>query len=122
MLTAATDRQESHNFLAEVARQLLPRFLPEAPSLLTSCKRHKLPCPASPASSGPIETACCLWRRLRARRGVDPGSLETASGVAPLVIGKPQPDLIQMILEVLGSDPDMTFMRGDRIESDIIAG
>lgn len=42
--------------------------------------------------------------------------------MAPLVIGKPQPDLIQMILEVLGSDPDMTFMRGDRIESDIIAG
>ena len=60
--------------------------------------------------------------------GYEPGAgsilaaIETASGVAPLVIGKPQPDLIRMALEVLGSDPETTFMLGDQIETDIIAG
>lgn len=42
--------------------------------------------------------------------------------MAPPIIGKPQPDLIQMILEILGSDPDMIFMLTDQIETDIIAG
>lgn len=60
--------------------------------------------------------------------GFEPGAgsilaaIETASGVAPLVIGKPQPDLIRMALHVLGSDPTTTFMLGDQIETDIIAG
>ncbi|WP_229665137.1 HAD-IIA family hydrolase [Paracoccus acridae] len=60
--------------------------------------------------------------------GFEPGAgsilaaIETASGVMPLVIGKPQPDLIRMALHILGSDPATTFMLGDQIETDIIAG
>jgi len=60
--------------------------------------------------------------------GYEPGAgsilaaIETASGVAPLVTGKPQPDLIHMALDILGSDPATTFMLGDQIETDIMAG
>ena len=51
-----------------------------------------------------------------------PWRLSPPSGVAPLVISNPQPDLIRVALEVLDSDPDRTFMRDDQIETDIIAG
>jgi 4-nitrophenyl phosphatase len=67
-------------------------------------------------------------RMLPHGNGYEPGAgsilaaIETASGVVPVVIGKPQPDLIRMALEVLGSDPETTFMLGDQIETDIIAG
>ena len=60
--------------------------------------------------------------------GYEPGAgsilaaIQTASGVTPVVTGKPQPDLIHMALEILGSDPETTFMLGDQIETDIMAG
>lgn len=49
-------------------------------------------------------------------------AIQTASGVAPRIIGKPQPDLLHVALKILGSDPQKTFMLGDQIETDIIAG
>lgn len=49
-------------------------------------------------------------------------AIETASGVTPQVVGKPQPDLVHMALEILGTDPQTTFMLGDQIETDIRAG
>lgn len=49
-------------------------------------------------------------------------AIETASGVTPQVVGKPQPDLVHMALEILGTDPLTTFMLGDQIETDIRAG
>lgn len=61
-------------------------------------------------------------------QGYEPGAgsilaaIETASGVAPVVVGKPRPDLIRMALAVLGSDPATTAMLGDQIETDIVAG
>lgn len=60
--------------------------------------------------------------------GYEPGAgsilaaIETASGVAPIVTGKPQPDLVHMALEILDSDPATTLMLGDQIETDIMAG
>jgi 4-nitrophenyl phosphatase len=60
--------------------------------------------------------------------GYEPGAgsilaaIQTASGVTPVVTGKPHPDLIHMALEILGSDPETTFMLGDQIETDIMAG
>ena len=60
--------------------------------------------------------------------GYEPGAgsilaaIETASGVAPIVTGKPQPDLIHMALDILGSNPATTFMLGDQVETDIMAG
>lgn len=60
--------------------------------------------------------------------GFEPGAgsilkaIETASGVAPMIIGKPEPDLVKMALSILGSDPVSTYMLGDQIMTDIMAG
>lgn len=42
--------------------------------------------------------------------------------MTPVVTGKPQPDLIHMALHNLGNNPAMTFILGDQIETDIMAG
>jgi 4-nitrophenyl phosphatase len=60
--------------------------------------------------------------------GSEPGAgailkaIETASGVTPTIIGKPQPDLVTMALSILGTDRQSTFMLGDQIMTDIAAG
>ena len=60
--------------------------------------------------------------------GFEPGAgsilkaIETASGVAPVIIGKPQPNLISMALSILGTDPKSTYMLGDQVMTDIVAG
>jgi 4-nitrophenyl phosphatase len=59
-------------------------------------------------------------------RGLLPGAgaviaaLQTASGVQPVVIGKPEPHLFLAAVEGLGSRPDRTLVVGDRLETDIL--
>ncbi len=48
--------------------------------------------------------------------------LQAASGVAPVVIGKPGPLIFQMAMAKLGSTPQNTAMVGDRLETDIAGG
>src|SRR5207245_113248 len=48
--------------------------------------------------------------------------LITATGVQPIVIGKPQPTLLHVALERLGAPPAHAAMAGDQIASDIRAG
>ena len=58
---------------------------------------------------------------------VEPGAgaivsaIQTACGVAPRVIGKPEPFLIQMILQETGISPNQTLIVGDRYETDILS-
>lgn len=60
--------------------------------------------------------------------GFQPGAgailkaIETASGISPMIIGKPQPDLVTTALAILGTDPKSTFMLGDQVMTDIAAG
>lgn len=60
--------------------------------------------------------------------GSEPGAgailkaIETASGVVPTIIGKPKPDLVTTALSILGTDRQSTFMLGDQIMTDIVAG
>jgi 4-nitrophenyl phosphatase len=60
--------------------------------------------------------------------GFEPGAgsilkaIETASGVTPTIIGKPKPDLVTKALSMLGTDRHSTFMLGDQIMTDIVAG
>lgn len=61
--------------------------------------------------------------------GFEPGAgsilkaIEFASGgVKPIIIGKPNPDLVLKALSVLGTEPAATFMLGDQIMTDIMAG
>jgi 4-nitrophenyl phosphatase len=61
-------------------------------------------------------------------RGVEPGAgsilafLQAGSGVAPTVLGKPQPDFFHQALARLGVTADETAMIGDRYETDILGG
>ncbi len=46
-------------------------------------------------------------------------ALETATGVSPTIIGKPQPTMYTFALERLGTAPQETLAIGDRLETDI---
>ncbi|GAB4424682.1 MAG: HAD-IIA family hydrolase [Anaerolineales bacterium] len=61
-------------------------------------------------------------------QGLAPGAgallaaLEAATDTPPIVIGKPQPAMMHMALERLGTKPEETLVVGDRLETDIAAG
>jgi len=61
-------------------------------------------------------------------RGEIPGSgawvsvITTATGVEPIVAGKPFPYLMELSLERLGTKKEETLVVGDRLETDIAAG
>ena len=61
-------------------------------------------------------------------RGILPGAgsllsfLEAASGVKPVVIGKPGTAMMEQALDRMGAKPATTAMLGDRLETDILAG
>jgi len=47
-------------------------------------------------------------------------ALEAATGVSPVIMGKPQPEMYKMALERLGTSPEETLVVGDRLETDIL--
>jgi len=49
-------------------------------------------------------------------------ALQTATGVQPLVAGKPQPTMYQLAFERLNLAPHQTLAVGDRLETDIAGG
>jgi 4-nitrophenyl phosphatase len=49
-------------------------------------------------------------------------SIEAATSVEPIIIGKPKPTMMYMALERLGTKPEETLVVGDRLETDILAG
>jgi 4-nitrophenyl phosphatase len=49
-------------------------------------------------------------------------SIEAATSVDPIIIGKPKPTMMYMALERLGTQPEETLVVGDRLETDIAAG
>src|SRR2546423_12280512 len=49
-------------------------------------------------------------------------ALETCSGVIPLVIGKPEPYTLELILRRAGARPDECLVIGDRLDTDIAIG
>jgi 4-nitrophenyl phosphatase len=61
-------------------------------------------------------------------RGEIPGSgawvsvIQTATGVEPIIAGKPFPYLMELSLERLGTKKEETLVVGDRLETDIAAG
>lgn len=60
--------------------------------------------------------------------GLIPGSgaivaaLTAATGVDPVVVGKPNPELVQSSLRIMGVTADRALMIGDRLDTDILAG
>lgn len=61
-------------------------------------------------------------------QGLAPGAgsilaaIEAATSVKPIIIGKPQPAMMHMALERLGTRAEETLVVGDRLETDIAAG
>lgn len=49
-------------------------------------------------------------------------AIETAVGLAPQIIGKPEPPMFKTALDILGAAPAQTLMVGDRLETDIQGG
>ncbi len=47
-------------------------------------------------------------------------ALQAATGVAPVIIGKPEPLMYQQALALLGVEPSETMAIGDRLETDIL--
>lgn len=48
--------------------------------------------------------------------------LERATGVAPLVVGKPEPLMFRLAMERMGATPENTAVIGDQIPTDIVGG
>jgi len=69
------------------------------------------PDPTFPSEYGPLPGA-----------GAFLALVETATGVAPTVIGKPGPLLFQDAMRRLGGTPENTAMVGDRLSTDIAGG
>lgn len=65
---------------------------------------------------------------LPTEEGLVPGAgsivraLETASGVKPVTIGKPEPTTLIMSARVMGVEPAQCIMIGDRLDTDVLAG
>lgn len=69
------------------------------------------PDPSGPSESG-LVPACGAMAAL----------IETASGVSPFFIGKPNPLMIRSALNYLDVHSENTVMIGDRMDTDIVAG
>ena len=61
-------------------------------------------------------------------RGIVPGNgatlaaLEVSTGVKPIIVGKPQPEMMAQALNRMGGDASNTAVLGDRLDTDILAG
>jgi len=60
--------------------------------------------------------------RVEPGAGATVGAIQAATGLQPVVIGKPSPTLIQRVLEKTGTKPKDALVVGDRLETDISAG
>ncbi|MEJ2570641.1 MAG: HAD-IIA family hydrolase [Anaerolineales bacterium] len=49
-------------------------------------------------------------------------ALQVATGIKPLVIGKPETHLFELALHKLNTEPDETLVLGDRLDTDILGG
>jgi NagD protein len=69
------------------------------------------PDPSGPSEAG-LVPACGAMAAL----------VQTATGVAPFFVGKPNPLLMRTALNYLGAHSEETVMIGDRMDTDIVAG
>ena len=65
---------------------------------------------------------------LPTEEGLVPGAgsivaaIQTATGIKPVMIGKPEPTTLHMSAKTMGLDPTDSVMIGDRLDTDILAG
>jgi HAD superfamily hydrolase (TIGR01457 family) len=67
-------------------------------------------------------------RSFPTERGLEPGAgallaaITATTGVSPRLFGKPEPEMFEQALAILGTPPELTGMIGDRYETDIVGG
>jgi len=89
---------------------------------------HKLSVATRLIERGAQFVATNTDRALRLENGIAPGTgslvaaVEAATGVAPLVIGKPERPLFEMVLKEMGLAGADVIAVGDNLETDIPAG
>jgi 4-nitrophenyl phosphatase len=66
------------------------------------------------------DTTLPTERGLTHGNGAILAALQAATGIAPIIIGKPEPIMYQMAMMRLGSDANTTAAIGDRLETDIL--
>ncbi|MCX7093265.1 MAG: HAD-IIA family hydrolase [Methylobacter sp.] len=66
------------------------------------------------------DTTLPTERGLTHGNGAILAALQAATGIAPTIIGKPEPIIYQQALALLGVDPEQTVAIGDRLETDIL--
>jgi HAD superfamily hydrolase (TIGR01450 family) len=49
-------------------------------------------------------------------------AIQTATGVKPVTIGKPEPLMFEIAVQEMGSHLERTAMLGDRLDTDILGG
>ena len=54
--------------------------------------------------------------------GAFQGAISAATGVQPLIVGKPEPTMLSIGLRLLGCSPQEAAMVGDRLDTDIVGG
>lgn len=69
------------------------------------------PDPSIPSEIGPLPGAGALL-----------AVIETSTGVAPLIVGKPEPIMFTEAVRRMGGEPETTAMVGDRLTTDIAGG
>ncbi len=88
----------------------------------------KLTCATHAVQSGALFVTINRDALLPVADGFIPGcgslaaAIETASGVHPEVVGKPEPLLLNVAMGLLKSQPDETVMIGDSLDVDILGG
>jgi len=70
------------------------------------------PDPSGPGEGGLLVPACGAMAAL----------IQSATGVAPFFVGKPNPLMMRTALNYLGAHSEETVMIGDRMDTDIVAG
>ena len=70
------------------------------------------PDPSGPGEGGLLVPACGAMAAL----------IQSATGVAPFFVGKPNPLMMRTALNYLGAHSEETVMVGDRMDTDIVAG
>jgi 4-nitrophenyl phosphatase len=89
---------------------------------------HKLTVAIRAVMAGAVFIGSNPDTTLPAEDGLIPGAgatqaaIRAATGVAPIIIGKPEPTMTVMALERIGLSANRTASIGDRLDTDILAG
>lgn len=107
-----TDRDPDYVVLGETTNYNFER-VSKAVRLVASGARFIAtnPDPSGPTEKG-LEPACGAMAAL----------IETATGVKPYFVGKPNPLMMRSALRFMGAHSEETVMVGDRMDTDVVAG